>query len=120
MGDFKQLVAWREGNALARDIHAVFTARASRDYPGLRAQVLRAAASIPATLSEGCAKRSRNELARFAEMAYASAKEVENHLILSRTVNILTAAQFVALAKQTDHVAALCYGLAKKPPPSLN
>jgi len=108
MGDFKQLVAWQKGHELSRDVHLVVTPLTARGYPGIRAQVLRAAAAIPATLSEGCAKKSRKELARFAEMAYASAKEVENHLLLSRAVNILTAAQFVRLAEQTDRVAALC------------
>ncbi|MEP6992602.1 MAG: four helix bundle protein [bacterium] len=113
MGDFKRLAAWREGNDLAREVHAAFSVRDAREYPGLRAQVLRAAASIPANLAEGCAKRSRRDLARFAEMAYASAKEVECHLILARDVRILPTEQFSALAKRTDLVAKLCYGLTR-------
>ena len=116
MGDFRKLLAWQQGHELAREVHLVFSVRASRGYPGLRAQVLRAAAAIPATLSEGCAKRSRRELARFAEMAYASAKEVENHLLLSRDVGLLTDATFSELAERTDQVARLCYGLTKTAP----
>ena len=115
MGDFRKLLAWQQGHELARDVHLVFSVRASRGYPGLRAQLLRAAAAIPATLSEGCAKRSRKELARFAEMAYASAKEVESHLLLSRDVGLLSEANFTTLATQTDRVARLCYGLTKTP-----
>ena len=54
MGDFRKLRAWQEGHELAREVYLVFSVRASRGYPGLRAQVLRAAAAIPATVSEGC------------------------------------------------------------------
>jgi four helix bundle protein len=118
MGDFKKLAAWQQGHELARDVHVAFSARGANGYPGLRAQVLRAAASIPANLAEGCAKRSRKELARFAEMAYASTKEVECHLILSRDVGILSPQQFDDLASKTDRVARLCYGLTRAPIPT--
>ena len=118
MGDFKQLKAWQHGHELARDVHVAFSIRGANRYPGLRSQVLRAAASVPSNLAEGCAKRSRRELARFAEMAYASAKEVESHLILARDVDILSPQQFTDLASKTDHVARLCYGLTMVPSPS--
>ena len=51
-------------------------------------------------------------------MAYASAKEVECHLILARDVDIVSPQQFTDLANKTDHVARLCYGLTKVPTPS--
>jgi four helix bundle protein len=117
MGDFKRLTAWREAQKLVREIHAIFSGRRSVAYPGLRAQILRAAASIPSNLAEGCAKRSRRELARFAEMAYASAKEVECALILSRDVKILGDQEYRDLARKTDEVARLCFGLTRVPPP---
>jgi four helix bundle protein len=113
MGDFKRLLAWRLARELVRDLHTAFSGQRSNGYPGLRAQILRAAASIPSNLAEGCAKRSRRELARFAEMAYASAKEVECDLILSRDVSILSVQHFEDLAQRTDHVARLCYGLTR-------
>lgn len=113
MGDFKQLVAWQEGSGLALDVHSAFRGRGSRDYPGLRAQILRAAASIPSNLAEGCAKRSRRDLARFAEMAYASAKEVECQLMLAHDARILSDDQFTSLIARTDLVARLCFGLTR-------
>lgn len=114
MGDFRQLVAWQEGNALANALHAAFSSRRSDAYPGLRDQVLRAAASVPANLAEGCAKRSRLELARFADMAYASAKEVESHLERARGARALSNEQFAILSAQADRVAKLCFGLARR------
>ncbi len=114
MGDFRQLVAWQEGNALANDLHSVFTHRKADAYPGLRDQILRAAASVPANLAEGCAKRSRIELARFADIAYASTKELESHLELARGARAISEKQLVVFAEKADRVAKLCFGLARR------
>ena len=115
MGDFRNLVAWQEGNALANDLHAVFTIRHNA-YPGLRDQVLRAAASIPANLAEGCARSSRLELAHFADIAYGSAKEVAAHLERARGSRALSQAQFEEFMARVDRVARLCFGLARRKP----
>ncbi|MEP6732361.1 MAG: four helix bundle protein [bacterium] len=116
MGDFKRLVAWQQAQELGRELSIAFKSRSARDYPGLRNQVLRAAESIPSALAEGCAKRSRRELARFAEMAYASAKEIESQLIFARNVEVLSAQSSEDLGRKTDHVARLCFGLMRLPP----
>ena len=81
MGDFRRLIAWQKAQALMLSVHAAFRGRSVRNAPGLRSQLLRAVSSIPDNLAEGCGKRSRRELARFAEIAYASGKEVMNQLL---------------------------------------
>jgi four helix bundle protein len=116
MGDFRRLVAWQKANAYALAVHAAFQSVRTRASPGMRAQILRAASSIPDALAEGCAKRSRQELARFADMAYASAKEVENQLIRARGLRILSRTIFEDLLRQGDEVSRLCYGLSIPPP----
>jgi four helix bundle protein len=79
----------------------------------MRDQILRAAGSVSDNLAEGCAKRSRLELARFAEMAYASAKEVQSQLERANGVRALNDAQYRELSERADRVAKLCYGLAQ-------
>jgi four helix bundle protein len=113
MGDFRQLVAWQESNSLACDLHAALDVRRRNVYPGLRDQILRAAGTIPDCLAEGCAKRSRLELARFADMAYAAAKEVESQLERARTTRTFTEHQFSDFATRLDRVARLCFGLSR-------
>jgi four helix bundle protein len=71
--------------------------------------------SIPDNLAEGCGKRSRRELGRYADTAYASVKEVENDLIKSRDLSILSRTVFEDLIKQCDEVARLCFALATVP-----
>ena len=115
MGDFTKLKAWNAARELAREIHSALKGRQPGGYTGLRAQILRASSSIASNLAEGCAKQSRLELARFAEIAYASAKEVECDLILLHDAQILSGSQYESLSSRTDEVARLCYGLMRRP-----
>jgi four helix bundle protein len=59
MGNFRKLLAWQLGNALAMDLHAAFSVRRTASFPGLRDQLLRAAGSIADNIAEGCASRSQ-------------------------------------------------------------
>src|SRR5215475_14973429 len=89
MGDFRRLIAWRKANAFALAVHAAFKNVTTKVSPGMRAQILRAVSSIPDNLAEGCARGSRRELARYADTAYSSAKEVENDLIRARGLGMI-------------------------------
>jgi four helix bundle protein len=113
MGDFKRLVAWQKAHAFALAVHAAFKGTKANVSPGLRAQILRAVDSIADNLAEGCAKRSRRELARYADSAYASSKEVENDLIRARDLEILERTLAEDLLTQSDEVSRLCFGLSR-------
>ena len=119
MGDFRKLVAWQKAHVFALAVHAAFTGRRANASPGLRRQILRAVNSIPDNLAEGCAKRSRKELAVYADSAYASSKEVENDLVRAKEMGILAAHVADGLLIQSDEVSRLCFGLARpaRPPP---
>lgn len=90
MGDFKRLIAWQKARAFSIAVHAAYRGSRANVSPGLRSQI--------------------------ADIAYASAKEVENDLIKSRDLRILSRAVFEDLVTQGDEVARLCFGLARIPP----
>ena len=112
MGDFRKLIAWQEGNRLAVDLQKAFDLRRSRRYPGIRNQILRAAGAVPDNLAEGCAKRSRIELARCASQAYTEAKEVLSQLERARGTGVITENEYQAFFSRADRVAKLCFGLS--------
>lgn len=116
MGDFRRLVAWQKAHAFALAVHAAFKGRRANASPGMRSQVLRAVSSVPDALAEGCAKRSRQELARYADIAYGSAKEVESQLLKARDLRILSRTEAEDLLRRGDEVCRLCFGLARRPP----
>lgn len=113
MGDFRRLQAWQKSRELASDLNRLLPVGALKAHPGMRAQILRAADSIPSNLAEECAKSSRPELGRFAEMAYASAKELLSHLILCRDRAAILPDDFDVLFARADHVGRLCFGLQR-------
>ena len=118
MGDFKRLVAWQKAHAFGIAVHTAFVGRrTTAAAPGFRAQILRAVSSISDNLAEGCGMRSRQALARYAESAYASSKEVENDLIKSRDLGLLPEALCEDLLRQSDEVSRLCFSLTRTPPP---
>jgi len=120
MGDFKRLVAWQKAHAFELAVHAAFKGRRLAAAPGFRGQLLRAVGSIPDNLAEGCGKRSRRALAKYAEEAYASAKEVENDLIKARDLGLLPRTQCEDLLRQGDEVSRLCFSLSRVPPDQLS
>ena len=116
MGDFTKLVAWQKAHAFALAVHDAFRSLDTNAAPGLRSQILRAASSIPDNLAEGCAKRSRRELAHYADNAYGSGKEVMNDLLKARDLAILPHHDFERLETRCDEVCRLRFGLSRMPP----
>lgn len=81
--DYKDLVVWQKGIALAKIIY-----RLTQDFPssekfGLVAQMRRAAVSIPSNIAEGQARHTTGEFIQFISHAEGSAAELDTQLILS-------------------------------------
>jgi four helix bundle protein len=84
MKDFRNLQVWEKSHMLTLSNYD-----ATRPFPreelfGLSSQIRRAAASIPTNIAEGCGRSSDPDFARFLQIAFGSACEVEYHLILAR------------------------------------
>jgi four helix bundle protein len=113
MRDFRKLIVWQKAHRLTLEIHSAVRAFPPRSYSGLANQITRAAASIPATLAEGCGKSTDGELARFTDMSLASAKELENHLILARDLDALDSATYEALDGHLDEVRRMLFSFSR-------
>lgn len=82
MKDFKKLTIWQKGMDLVDRIYDLTPLLPSEEKYGIRSQLSRAAVSIPLNISEGSAKSSERDYARFLEMSLGSAFEVETLLIV--------------------------------------
>ena len=111
MSDHKDLLAWREAMSL---VEAVY--RDTENFPqdetfGLRAQVRRAAVSVPSIIAEGSGRNSPGELRQFVGIASGSLAELETQLELSVRLGFMNSG--ATAIRQTDRVGRLVNALRK-------
>jgi four helix bundle protein len=110
MQDVARLAVWRKAHAFTVSLNGLLIRR-GHGFPGLRSQILRAAASIGANLAEGCGKGTAAEFLRFIAIASGSTKELQNHLLLARDCGTLAGGEYARLEEQRDEIARMLYGL---------
>jgi four helix bundle protein len=112
MQDFRNLEVWKKAHELALDIQKTI-GRTKRIDPHVKAQLTRAANSIPANIVEGCGKGSRLELARFADISCGSTSELEYWLLLSLDLGQIAPRDHERLTANTIQVRKMLFGLRK-------
>jgi four helix bundle protein len=104
MRDSHALKVWQKAHELTLAVYRI-TARFPREeLYGLTSQLRRAAASVPANLSEGCGRSSPADLARFCSIAMGSASELEYHLLLAKDLKIIKNSDHDPIAQQVSEV----------------
>jgi four helix bundle protein len=112
--NFRDLVVWNKAHALVVALYS-----ASRRFPreeqyGIVSQLRRAAVSIPSNIAEGCGRSSEIEFARYLEIAFGSACEVEYLLLLVQELGYLDAETHARLTEALCEVKRMLQGLNKK------
>ena len=114
VADFRKLLVWEKAHALAVSVHRTAQAiRRSYDI-ALRAQLNRAAFSIPTNIVEGRRQSTDKEFARFLRIALNSGCELEYHLIAARDIGVISESDSDALIRQLIEVRKMLHGLLRK------
>ena len=87
---YRDLRVWEKGMDLAEACYSITKEFPKEEMYGMTSQIRRAAASIPANISEGYGREYRAEYVQFLRIAQGSLKELETHLILSVRVKLTT------------------------------
>jgi four helix bundle protein len=95
------------------DIHRAVAGRRT-SYTGLRSQLLRAASGVPGNIVEGSAKESDREYLRYLDASYASAKELEEHLMSAEETGFLESMVTAEFSARGDEVRRMLYALMKR------
>jgi four helix bundle protein len=114
MHDFRKLDVWRKAHAMALNTHKLVGRMRGRDTISLRAQMLRAAMSVPANIVEGRAQTTDNQFARFLKIALGSAIELEYHLVLASDIKAIAAADFQTTISEITDIKKMLTGLIKR------
>jgi four helix bundle protein len=114
MSDFKKLLVWQKAHALAIHTHRVATGVRRSHLAALRAQLVRAAMSIPTNIVEGRRQESEKDFARFLRYALNSGCELEYHIIVARDIGAISEPDAASLIREVIEVRRMLHGLIMK------
>jgi four helix bundle protein len=113
MFNFEKLETWQKAIAFADLVY-----EATRGFPtderfGLTNQMRRAAVSISSNIAEGTARNSRNDYARFLEIATGSLFEVVSQSFVSQRQGFLSKSDFDRLYAAAEEQGKMLSGLRR-------
>jgi four helix bundle protein len=91
MKNFRDLKVWEKSHELTLEVYQVTKSFPKEELFGLTSQIRRSCSSIPANIAEGCGRKGDAEFARFLQIAFGSANELEYHLLLSADLKLINA-----------------------------
>lgn len=101
---FEKLDVWTESKEFC-----IFIYKMTNDFPeiekfGLISQLRRASVSISSNIAEGSARNSFKDKAHFTNIAFSSAIEVLNQLIISVEINYINEEQYLLARNKIESI----------------
>jgi four helix bundle protein len=89
MQDFRKLTVWKRSHELTLRLYELTATFPRGEVYGLTSQIKRSAASVPTNIAEGCGREGGADFARFLQIAFGSASELEYQLLLAHDLGFL-------------------------------
>jgi four helix bundle protein len=112
--DFHKLAVWQRAHQLTLKVYELTKTFPREEAYALTSQTRRAASSVPANIAEGCGRDGPVELARFLEIAFGSASELEYHLLLARDLGYIAAERHDDANREVEEVKMMLASLRTK------
>ncbi|MFL6501145.1 MAG: four helix bundle protein [Candidatus Udaeobacter sp.] len=119
MFNFERLEVWQKAIDFA-DLYNETRAFPAEHRVGLTNQLRRAAISISSNIAEGSSRSSRNDFARFAEIAAGSVFEVVSQAFIAQRQNFLREDSFRKIYADAEELSRMLSGLWKSLLSTLN
>ena len=110
---FEKLEVWQISKSFNKSIYLI-----TYDFPkderfGLISQIRRASVSISSNIAEGSSRFHKNDQARFYQIAFGSAIEVLNQLILANDLGFVSEEKLIELRMVINKITFKLGGLIK-------
>ena len=113
MFNFEKLEVWQKAIQFADVVYRLTKAFPDDERFGLTSQMRRAAVSISSNIAEGTSRHSRDDYARFLEIASGSLFEVVLQSFISRNLGLLNEHDFRALYSAAEEQSRMLSGLRR-------
>jgi len=90
MRDHLNLRAFVLADEIAIEVYRITQKFPKEEMYGLKAQIRRAAISVPSNIVEGCTRKSQKDFYRFLEIAYGSLKELKYQCQLANKLGMVS------------------------------
>jgi four helix bundle protein len=111
MFTFEKLEVWQKAIAFADGVYALTKSFPADERFGLTNQMRRAAVSISSNIAEGASRISKQDFARFIEIATGSVFEVVSQSFIGRNQGFLDEANFQKLYVGAEELGKMLSGL---------
>jgi four helix bundle protein len=101
---FEQVGVWQKAHDLVLLTYKMTTKFPREELFGLTSQLRRAIVSVPANIAEGYIKRSRNDKARFYNIAEGSLEECRYYFILARDLGYADTTTHLQLLEEVSRM----------------
>ena len=88
-GSFKDLIAWKNGMELAREVYRATASFPKSELFGLTSQMRRAAIAVPSNIAEGQGRFSNQEFKHYLRNVKGSLCELETQTLLAHELGLL-------------------------------
>ena len=113
MFNFEKLETWQKAIAFADLVYEVTRVFPSDERFGLTNQMRRAAVSVSSNIAEGTARNSKNDYARFLEIATGSLFEVVSQSFVGKRQGFLSEIDFRKLYTAAEEQGKMLSGLRR-------
>lgn len=101
---FEKLDVWVESKELTKSIYTLASKFPESEKFGLSSQLRRASVSIASNIAEGSARKSYKDKAHFTTIAFSSAVEVLNQLIISYELEFINENEYLSLRTNIESI----------------
>ena len=113
MFNFEKLEVWQKAIQFADLVYRLTKSFPEDERFGLTSQMRRAAVSISSNIAEGTSRHSRDDYARFLEIATGSVFEVVSQSFISRNQGLLNEEDFRSLYSAAEEQSRMLSGLRR-------
>jgi four helix bundle protein len=110
---FEKLEVWQEAKEFTKIIYIITSKFPDNEKFGLTSQIRRATVSICSNIAEGSARKTSKDKAHFTTIAFSSAVEVLNQLIISKELGFLSEEEYIKSRSQLESITNKLNSLRK-------